>query len=338
MSAAPFTAGELEELRGALTGYCYRMLGAAADAEDAVQETLLRAHRHRHGFDPSRARLTTWVHRIAHNVCVDEQRAASRRALPVDLAPEAVPGEPLPVPRGPEAFVDPMPGARVVLATDPAHRAVERESVRLAFLAALQHLTPPQRSALVLRDVLRFSAAETAAILGWTTAAANGALQRARARLAALDLDLQSLSVRGVGADVDDPEGASVLALLERYVDAFERHDVDALVAILHEDAVTSMPPFAWWLRGGVTIARLQGLSEHCAHDRLLVTDVGGRPGLGQYRPDAHGVLRPFALVDVTVRGGRVTELVTYLEAAGRFDEFGLPEVLDGHPVSSARR
>lgn len=328
---------ELEDLRGPLTSYCYRMLGAAAEAEDAVQETLLRAYQHRESYDPRRARLTTWVHRIAHNVCVDEHRAARRRALPVDLVPEAVPGAPLPRPLDGASFVDPMPGSRVVLATDPADRLVERESVRLAFLVALQHLTPPQRSALILRDVLRFTAAETADILGWTTAAANGALQRARERLGQLNVERGDRRHRVNGlARADDAETGEVLALLARYVDAFERHDVDALIAVLHEDAVTSMPPFAWWIRGGAAIAALNGASEHCALDRLVVVDVGGRPGLAQYHPDAAGVLRPFALIDVTVRDGRIGELVTFLDAATRFAEFGLPDHFDASAVSLA--
>lgn len=309
-------AEELAALRGPLTGFCYRMLGAAGETEDAVQETLLRAHQHLHSFDPARARLTTWVHRIAHNVCVDLLRASRRRALAVDLGPEAVPGTPLPAPLSSDHFIEPMPGSRVLHALDPAERAVERESVRLAFVAALQHLTPQQRSAVVLRDVLRFSAAETGEVLGCSTASANSALQRGRAKLAELDLSRDMVRM---------PDPREEHELLRRYVEAFESHDVDRLLGVLREDAVTSMPPFAWWVRGAANIARLTAGSEHCRLDRLVPTDVNGSPGLGQYHPDADGTLRPFALLQVGIRDGRVSELVTFLEAAHRFEEFGLP-------------
>ncbi|WP_025353097.1 RNA polymerase subunit sigma-70 [Nocardia nova] len=306
---SPPGAMELEALRIPLTGYCYRMLGGSSETEDAVQETLLRAFREIGTFDPARARLTTWAHRIAHNVCVDLLRAAGRRAAPMDVGSLGEPGvfgEPMP-----GAFVEPMPDARLIAGADPAQRVVERESIRLAFVAALQLLTPPQRAALILRDVLSFSANETAEILGSSTAAVNSALQRARATLA----ENRTVSV---------PE-ATARDLAERYARAFEAHDLDGLVAVLHADATTSMPPLRWWMRGATTIAELMATSDACAADRLLVTEINGQIGFGQYRPGDTGALEPFALVGLEFRDGRIGHTTTFLGTGERFAEFGLP-------------
>jgi RNA polymerase sigma-70 factor (ECF subfamily) len=310
---------DVEALRHALLGYCYRLLGAAGEAEDAVQETMIRAYRDLETFDPGRASLTTWVHRIAHNVCVDLLRSDRRRAQPMGLSPEPAsepPGEPL----SGVHWVEPMPDSRLLISADPATQLVERESVRLAFVAALQHLSATQRAVLVLRDVLRFTAAETALIVGCSTAAANSSLQRARARLAELDL---------APAQLYDPTDRAQRDLLDRYVRAFEHHDVGALVAVLHEDATTSMPPFTWWIRGGRRIAELVASSEACAGARLLPTVINGLPGFGQYRPDPAGGHRPFALVQVETNGEHIVDTVTFLGTAGRFAEFGLPEFLE---------
>lgn len=323
IGAATGGVAELDALRGPLTGYCYRMLGAAADTDDAVQETLLRAYRNMDTFDEARGRLSTWVHRIAHNVCVDMLRGARRRAVAVDLSGVSAPGEPIGTPLPAEYFVDPMPDEALLRATDPAERLVERETIRLAFVAALQHLTAQQRSVLILRDVLQFSAAETGDVLSCTAAAANSALQRARARL-----DELRLSADDPG-DVADPGDPGQRDLLRRYVAAFEAHDVPGLVDVLREDATSSMPPFAWWVRGGRDIAELMGTSASCVGARLLPISVGGgingAPGFGQYRPAPDGALLPFALVQVVPSGGRIASVVTFLETAGRFEEFGLP-------------
>jgi RNA polymerase sigma-70 factor (TIGR02960 family) len=216
------TADDLEALRIPLTAYCYRLLGSAADTDDAVQEAIVRAHGHRERYDPARGALRAWVFRIATNICLDLLRGARRRALCVDLGPAAVPGAGLGTPLPPERFVEPMPDARLIAARDPGEVVAERESVRLAFVAALQHLAPRQRATLVLRDVLCFSAAETAGMLGTTTAAANSALQRARETL---DRHRPSPS------DPLDPGDAGQRDLLERYVAAFEAHDVTRLAA-----------------------------------------------------------------------------------------------------------
>ncbi|WP_312870871.1 RNA polymerase subunit sigma-70 [Gordonia asplenii] len=292
---------DLDPLRGPLTGYCYRMLGGATETDDAVQETLARAVAKFDTYDPDRARLTTWVHRIAHNVCVDLLRGAGRRAAPMDVSELGEPGV-VGAPRRPGTWLDPMPDHRVLVASDPAARVVERESIRLAFVAAIQYLTPPQRSALILRDVLGFSAAETAEILGITPSAAHSALARARAQLAAAEPAASTPDV--VAHD-----------LVERYIAAFEAHDVDGLIDVLHEDATTSMPPLAWWLRGGPTIASLMAGSDACAHDRLVPTDVNGWPGVAQYRPDAEGRLKPFSLVAFEFRDERIVHVTTFLGA-----------------------
>ncbi|WP_460545882.1 RNA polymerase subunit sigma-70 [Glycomyces halotolerans] len=310
---------ELESLRAPLTRYCYRLLGSAADTDDAVQETLVRAVRNADRYDPARARLTTWVHRIATNVCIDMLRGARRRALAFDFGPAAEGGD-LGAPLPPERFIDPMPDRRLFGAADPGEVVQERETVRLAFVAMLQRLTPRQRAALVLREILSFSARETAEILDTTVASVNSSLQRARV---ALESD------RPEPADVFDPADAGQRELLRRYVAAFESHDVAALTALLREDAATSMPPFAWWVRGGARIAALMGDGEACAGARLVPTAVNGSAGFGQYRPGREGHLVPFAVVLVELRGGRVSETVTFLGSGERFAEFGLPDRLE---------
>jgi len=313
------TIDDLEALRIPLSAYCYRLLGSAADTDDAVQETVIRAHTQRARFDPARGALRAWVFRIATNVCLDLLRGARRRALCVDLGPAAVPGAELGAPLPPERFVEPMPDARLVVVRDPGEMAAERETIRLAFVAALQHLAPRQRAVLVLRDVLRFSAAETGAMLDITTAAANSALQRARETLE---------RHRPSPSDPLDPGDADQRDLLERYVAAFEAHDVARLTELLREDARTSMPPVGWWIEGGPRIAALVGAGG-CAGARLLPAAIGGQPGFGQYRPDDHGLLHPFALVLVETRGERIAHLTTFLGTGHRFPEFGLPALLE---------
>ena len=313
------TVDELEALRVPLAAHCYRMLGSAADTDDAVQEAMLRAFRHRERYDADRGALRAWMYRIATTVCLDLLRSARRRALCVDLGPAAVPGADTGLPLTAERFVEPMPDARVVAAADPAEVTAQRETVRLAFVAALQHLPPRQRATLLLRDVLAFSAVETAAVLGTTPAAVSSALQRARETL-----DRH----RPAPGDTLDEFDTRQRDLLARYVDAFEAHDVARLTDLLREDARTSMPPYRWWLEGGATIAGLIGLGG-CDGARLAPVAISGQPGFGQYRPDEHGLLRPFALVLVETRGERIAHMTTFLGTADRFAEFGLRAVLD---------
>ena len=310
---------EIEALRGALTGYCYRMLGSAADTDDAVQEAVIRAYRARERFDPARGSLRTWVHGIATNVCHDMLRSARRRELLAPV-PASRPGGPLGVPTGPDAWLEPMPDARTLHGTDPADPAAvaaQRESVRLAFLAALQHLPPRQRAVLLMRDVLAFSARETADALEMTVPATTSALQRARDTLARARLDGEDL------AELDDAVGRD---LLTRYIAAFQAHDVEAMRALLHEDATTSMPPFAWWLSGREDVVAVFAAADACTEDRLLPIAVNGTIGFGQYRPADDGELRPFAIVALEVREGLVARTITFLGSGPRFAEFGLPD------------
>jgi RNA polymerase sigma-70 factor (ECF subfamily) len=298
------------------------MLGSSAgEVEDAVQETMLRAYQNLERYEPDRAGLSTWVHTIATNVCLDLLRAGRRRALPWDLGPAAtdgVLGTPLPSAQ----WVEPMADSRLGHVADPAELAVRRESVRLAFVAALQWLPARQRAVLVLREVLGFSAVESAQILECSVAAANSALQRARATLA---------EHRPGPADVPDPADPAQQELLREYVDAFEAHDIDRLIGLLADDVRSGMPPFAWWLLGPDSIGVVMTAgADACAGDRLLPgAPANGCPTLGQYRPDPDGVLRPFALIVLELRGNKVAEIVTFLGWGERFAEFGLPPGLE---------
>src|ERR1700689_1573344 len=226
---------EYERLTRELTGYCYRMLGSPFDAEDAVQDTMMRAWRE-HGRFEGRSSLRTWLYRIATNVCIDMLRSRGRRSVPMDLEPPStLDGLHVPSPESERKWVLPAPDAW--LEADPAQRVISAESVRLAFVAALQRLTPRQRAVPILRDVLQFSAAESAELLGTTVASANSALHRARATVPSIDED-------------DPAQGGADPALLEEYVAAFEAYDVPRLTALLRSDAVNSMPPLPLWLLG----------------------------------------------------------------------------------------
>ena len=308
----------LERHRRELTGYCYRMLGSAFEAEDAVQETLLRAWRSFGRFDERRSSLRTWVHAIATNVCLDMLKGAQRRARAMDLGPASPVGAALGAPLPEGVWVQPVPDGRVLDEDgDPAALAVAREAVSLAFVAALQRLPPRQRAVLILRDVLCWRAAEVARLLDASVAAVNGMLLRARAALE---------RARPPAGEPYRPLDGEQRALLARYVDAFERYDVDALVSLLHEDATMAMPPFAWWLRGRTDIRHaLVASAGPCKGSRLLPTVASGTPAFGQYQPDGGGRLRPFALVLVEVAGGRITGLTTYLDAPRLFPLFELP-------------
>jgi RNA polymerase sigma-70 factor, ECF subfamily len=274
----------LEEYRVELTGYCYRMLGSPFDAEDAVQETLVRAWRNLERYDEERGPLRPWLYKIATNVCLDVLRSAQRRARATDLAPPSRPGPDIGEPLPESAWVLPVPDERVVPAgADPAEHAALRESVRLAFVAALQRLPPRQRAVLILRDVLCWQAAEVAGLLDTTVASVTSALQRARATLGAMPT---------VAPDpmTDDEQRR----LVDRYCDAFERYDVEALVALLHEDAISSMPPFVWWLRGRDDIrSSLSASDRFCeqsrtARPRSASTSRSGRTGSTSRSPSSY--------------------------------------------------
>jgi RNA polymerase sigma-70 factor (ECF subfamily) len=307
---------ELDAHRRELTGYCYRMLGSGFEAEDAVQETMVRAWRGADGFE-GRASLRAWLYRIATNVCLDMLRGPQRRARPMDLGPAATADAALGPGLPEHAWVQPVPDARVLPAdADPAELVSERETIRLAFVAALQHLPPRQRAVLILRDVLRWRASEVAELLDATVVSVNSALQRARGTLDALDLDDTGPTA------VDDDEQRELLA---RYVDAFERYDMAALVALLHEDATFSMPPYPLWLRGPVEVRRwLLGRGAGCRGSRLVATWANGGPAFGSYRQSAPGVHEPFALQVLEVSGGRIAGWHNFL-GADLFPAFGLP-------------
>ncbi|MEU6741987.1 sigma-70 family RNA polymerase sigma factor [Streptosporangium sandarakinum] len=306
----------LEPFRTELTGYCYRMLGSGFDAEDAVQETLLRAWRSFDRYDERRASLRTWLYSIATNVCLDMLRGARRRALAMDLGPAAEAGSGIGRPLPESVWVQPVPDALVLPPDgDPEELAVLRETIRLAFVAALQHLPPRQRAVLILRDVLRWKAEEVATLLETTVASVTSALQRARSTL------------RTVGTGPGEPFRPSDPAqreLLARYCAAFERHDVDALVALLHKEATMSMPPFVWWLRGLDQIRRvLLAPGASCEGARLIPVAANGSPAFWQTRPGPDGVHVPFGLVVLDVSEGLVIGTTTYLGADRLLPLFG---------------
>ncbi|MFE1773705.1 sigma-70 family RNA polymerase sigma factor [Streptomyces sp. NPDC059008] len=316
-------ADRLEAHRTELTGYCYRMLGSAFEAEDAVQETMVRAWRGHDRFE-GRSSLRSWLYRIATNVCLDLLKGSQRRARPMDLSsPSSVDA---PIGTGlPEAtWIGPVPDQRVLAsAGDPAETAVARESIRLAFVSALQRLAPRQRAVLILREVLSWSAAEVAELLGSSVASVNSALQRARATLAAT----------GETADATPrPLDDAQQSLLTRYVDAFERFDMDALTALLHEDSTLSMPPYELWLRGRADILKwLLGPGCGCEGSHLVPVEANGRPAFGQYRADGS----PWAIQVIETEGGRVTALQSFLDTERLFPLFGLPPRYAGPPAGS---
>jgi RNA polymerase sigma-70 factor (ECF subfamily) len=308
---------DIENYRRELTGYCYRMLGSAFEADDAVQETMLRAWKAANGFE-GRSSLRSWLYRIATNVCLDALRGEKRRALPMDLGPSSPPVESHLRPQPAEdLWVTPMPDARVVPENgDPAEIAAIRDSVRLAFVTALQHLPARQRAALILCEVLRLPAAEAASVLDSTVASVNSALQRARAALAGLPEHQRPCEV--------EPENTELLA---RYVDAFQRYDMKALVTLLREDALQTMPPFELWIQGADAITEwmLQPGPSACAGSLLVPVRANGVRGWAQYKPDPeHGGYAPWALQVHEVTGGKISRMAFFLDTERIFPLFGL--------------
>ena len=308
-TAQTATVGELEQYRRDLTGYCYRMLGSAFEAEDAVQETMLRAWRSLDRFE-GRSALKSWLYRIATNVCFDQLNGRERRARPMDLGPAQ---EPLfeNLAELPEVtWITPLP--------TPDELAEQRDTLRLAFVAALQHLPPRQRAALILCEVLRWQASEAAELLETSVASVNSALQRARATLAKADV--------GASADLD----ADARALLERYVAAFEAYDIDRLTELLHEDAVQSMPPYSLWLQGRDDIFTWWfGPGIGCKGSKLVPVGLAnGMPAWGQFKPAPNGGYEPWAVIVPDVSDGRIVELTFFLDTQRLFPLFALPDHL----------
>lgn len=318
LAMSTMTAANLNEHRAALTGHCYRMLGSAVEADDAVQETMVRAWRNLDRFD-GRASLRTWLYRIATNVCLDALSDRSSRARPMEIRPVGSVDEPL-IAHPRTHWLEPIPDARALPeGADPSELAILRESIRLAFVAALQHLPPKQRAVLLLTEVLGWSAAEVAESLDTSVAAVNSALQRARATLSARDL-----------TDTSPRLSEAQSALLARYVDAFERYDMDALTALLLEDATLSMPPYDLWLRGHDAIRTwLLGRGAGCRGSRLVPTAANGLPAFGQYRPGGPGgSYQPWALIVLELSGGHIVAWNAFLDTEMLFPRFGLPPEL----------
>ena len=317
---SPGTAEQLDAHRRPLLGHCYRMLGSPFEAEDAVQETMLRAWRGMGHFD-GRSELRTWLHRIATNVCLDMLKGRQRRAVPMDLGPAQAPVAENLRTRHETAWIEPIPG-HALAEPDPADAVVAGESIRLAFIAALQHLPPKQRAVLILCEVLHWRASEVAELLDMSVPSVNSALQRARATLATRSLAR------------DDADGDARVAdqeVLRRYVDAFQRYDLDALTAIIHHDATQSMPPYDMWIAGRNDIfAWWYGPGSGCRGSRLLPAGTAnGSPAYGQYKPNPGGGYDPWALQVVEINDGRVAQLTFFLDTARLFPLFALPPRID---------
>jgi RNA polymerase sigma-70 factor, ECF subfamily len=319
VTAAPTSELEtrLEQHRSELTAYAYRMLASPFEAEDAVQETFIRAWR---GYDrfEGRSALRSWLYRIATNVCLDMLNGRERRARPMDLGPAREPIEAnLHVPTE-VTWLQPVPDA---LVADPAELAISGETIKLAFVAALQHLPPRQRAVLILREVLRWQASEVGELLGTSVASVNSALQRARETL-------DKASVGTVSpADLSEEDRS----LLARYVEAFQDYDMDALTALIQEDATQSMPPFDLWLRGRDDILTWWfGPGIGCQGSRVIPAgSANGSPAYGQYKPSPDGGFDPWALQVIEIVDGRIAEFSFFLDTATLFPLFGLPPRLE---------
>ncbi|MCV0402812.1 MAG: sigma-70 family RNA polymerase sigma factor [Chloroflexi bacterium] len=317
---------QLEQYRGELTGYCYRMLGSSFEAEDAVQDTLLKAWRNLDRFE-GRSQLRSWLYRIATNVCLDMLGSRQRRARPMDMGPAQSADTPLPPPLVESVWIEPIPDARVVpSAADPAQTAMARESIKLAFMAALQHLPPKQRAVLILREVLRWRASEVAELLETSVASVNSALQRARATLDEIGVDADTPSA---------PIDADAQTLLDRYIDAFERYDMEALTAVLREDAEWNMPPYDLWLQTHEDVVKwCLGPGIGCQGSKLVPVMANGSPAFAQYKPAAGGGYEPWSLQVLELDGDKLGGITFFLDTARWFPLFGLPAHLDGDGVA----
>jgi RNA polymerase sigma-70 factor (ECF subfamily) len=315
---------DLEAHRVALTGYCYRMLGSASEAEDAVQETMLRAWRAQDSFE-GRASLRSWLFRIATNVCFDSLGSRQRRARPMDLRPSSLPAAPIGAALADSVWIGPVSDSRVLAEGDPADVISARESVRLAFVATLQLLPPRQRAVLVLRDVLCWPAAEAAELLDSSVASVTSALQRARSTMEEWSGDL------GQPLRPADPGQRD---LLDRYVAAFVNYDVEALVKLLRADVVMSMPPLPLWLRGPDSVgAWLRRRGAACARSRMHPIAVNGTPGFAQWRLEADGEYHPWAIQVVEICDEAISGLNFFLDVERLWPLFELPSRPPGSAV-----
>jgi RNA polymerase sigma-70 factor (ECF subfamily) len=312
---------QFQEYRRELVAYCYRMLASPFEAEDAVQETFIRAWRGVERFE-GRSALRSWLYRIATNVCLDMLGGRERRARPMDLGPARDPhgphGDVLPE----VTWIEPVPDEMVLAPEgDPAEVAVVRESIRLAFVAALQHLPPRQRAALILCEVLRWKASEAAELLETSTASVNSALQRARATLEQTDV-----------AAAQDELGEADRELLDRFVDAFQAYDMSKLTDLIHDDAIQSMPPYELWLEGKQDIFGWWfGAGIGCKGSRVIPTlAANGAPAFAQYKPSETGEgYDPWSVIVLRIEDGRIAEFTFFLDTEHLFPLFGLPPRLD---------
>jgi RNA polymerase sigma-70 factor, ECF subfamily len=320
--ASPALEQQLEQHRSELVGYCYRMLGSPFEAEDAVQDTFLRAWR---GFDrfEGRAAFRSWLYRIATNVCLDMLNGRNRRARPMDFGPAVEPVESNLNTLPEVTFIEPIPTSLVSAESDPAEVAVQRDTIRLAFVAALQHLPARQRAVLILCEVLRWKASEVAELLDTSVASVNSALQRARATLEQREIE---------ATDAVAPMDPEQREFLERYVDAFERYDVEALTALLREDASQSMPPFDMWLSGREDVLKWWfGPGIGCQGSRVVpVESANGCIAFGQYKPsDSGSGYDPWALQVLEIVDGKIVDITFFLSTERLFPLWGLPPRLE---------
>lgn len=320
-AGSPELEAQLEQHRRELTAYAYRMLGSTFEAEDAVQDALVKAWKNYESFE-GRAALKSWLYRITTNVCLDMLGSSQRRARPMDLGPAQSADTPLPDPLSEVTWIEPIPDGRVMPTEgDPAEVAELRDSIRLAFVAALQHLPPQQRAVLILREVLRWKAQEVAELLDTSVASVNSALQRARA----------SIEERGIeSTDRVEALDGEQQALLARYVDAFERYDMESLTSLLREDATWNMPPYDLWLQTHEDIVGwCLGTGIACKGSRLIPTTANGSPAFGQYKPDPNGGLAPWSLQVLEISDGEIVGITFFLDTQKFFPMFGLPDHLD---------
>jgi RNA polymerase sigma-70 factor (ECF subfamily) len=318
--------GLTSRFRGELLAHCYRLLGSVDEAEDLVQETFLRAWRSYERFE-GRSSVRTWLYRIATNACLTAIERRGRRPLPSGLGgptgdPEAR------LESGPEVpWLQPLPDALVTPdREDPAAVTASRAGVRLAFVAALQYLSARQRAILILRDVLEWSAADVADLLGTTTTAVNSALRRARSQLA------QAMPAED---ELAEPDDAAQRAVLERFAAAIERADAGAMAELLRADAVLEMPPFLTWFAGRDAVAGFVGSQFLTAPGdlRLVPVTANGQAAFAVYRIDEHGVYRAHALEVLTLTATGIARIVAFADP-GRFTSFGLPPE---YPAAPAR-
>ena len=309
----------LEQYRTELRGYCYRMLGSSFEAEDAVQETMVRAWRSYDRFE-GRSSLRSWLYRIATNVSLDMLQSRKRRAMPMDFGPASPGDTPSAVPSPEVPWLEPIPDGLALQPTDdPAELAASRETIRVAFVAALQHLPPKQRAVLILREVLRWKASEVAELLDTTVVSVNSALQRARATLAESQIS---------DDDSATPATEEEQALLERYVEAFEKYDIESLVALLHEDATSSMPPFELWLDSADDLGKwMLGGGAACRGSLVQTTVANGRPAMAQWKPVGDGTYEAWAIHVLEVSDGRISGITFFVDQK-LFPLFGFPTTL----------